>query len=136
MSVCELSLPEQTSTSSFSTDSASRCISLLSIDLVEGLPVEEVHRRALCARKTFAGAKRALCFWLREVEKRGLFREFGCSNTFHYAEVHLKLSLHTISELLRTGKEIERFPLLAEALAGGEISASKVREISRAERAA
>jgi len=109
----------------------SEVISSQTYDLVEGLPAEEVHRRALAARKAIGGAQRSLCFWLQEVEKRKIFAEFGCSSTFHYAEVHLHLSPHTISELLRTAREIERFPLFAQGLAQGEISASKIREISR-----
>lgn len=37
----------------------------------------------------------------------------------------------TIYEFLRTGKELEKLPLLAEAFAEGRIAPSRVREISR-----
>ena len=101
------------------------------LKLVEGLPVEEVHRRALQASTALASAYRALCFWLLEVERRELYRHFGCSNVFHYAELYLELAPHTVAEHLRTGKEMERLPLLARACQEGEIAPSKLREISR-----
>jgi hypothetical protein len=100
-------------------------------DLVEGLPHEEVHRRALAARRIHARAARALSFWLLEIEKRRLYREFGCSSVFQYAELHLELAPHTIAEYLRMAREMEHLPLLAEACARGEISPAKLREISR-----
>jgi hypothetical protein len=78
-----------------------------------------------------AGAHRALCFWLVEVEKRQIYRDFGCSSVFGYAELYLELAPHTIAEILRTGKEMAKLPLLAAACQRGEIAPSKIREISR-----
>lgn len=131
MSALELSRPERKSVSSLSTDSASECVSFHLTDLVEGLPADEVHKRALGARKILGRAQRALCFWLVEIEKRKLFKNFGCSSVFHYAETCLELSPATIYEFLRTGRELEKLPLIAKACAKGDIAPSKVREISR-----
>lgn len=100
-------------------------------ELEEGLPAEEVHRRALEARKTLAHAQRVLSFWLVEMERRELYRHFGCSNVYQYAELYLELAPHTICEYLRSGKEMEKLPLLAAACARGDVSPSKIREISR-----
>ncbi len=96
-----------------------------------GLPVEEVHRRALKARRRLAKAQRDLCYWLVEIEKRELYRYYGARSVFHYAELYLELAPHTIAEYLRSGREMERLPLLAEACGRGEISPSAMREISR-----
>jgi len=96
-----------------------------------GLPAEEVHRRALKARRRLAKAQRDLCYWLVEIEKRRLYRNFGARSVFHYAELYLELAPHTIAEYLRCGREMERLPLLAEACERGEISPSAMREISR-----
>lgn len=101
------------------------------LELLEGLPPEEVHRRALEARKALGHAQRALCFWLLEIEKRKLYHYFGCSSVFHYCEIYLELAPHTIAEFLRTGKELEKLPRLAQAVAKGQVAPSKVREISR-----
>jgi len=99
--------------------------------LEEGLPAEEVHRRAVLARKHLAHAQRALSFYLVDMEKRMLYRHFGCSSVFQYGELYLELAPHTIAEYLRSGKEMAKLPLLAAACEQGEISPSKIREISR-----
>ena len=99
--------------------------------LEEGLPADEVHRRAVDARKHLAYAQRALSFWLVDMEKRTLYRHFGCSSVFQYGELYLELAPHTIAEHLRSGKEMAKLPLLAAACEKGEISPSKIREISR-----
>ena len=102
-----------------------------SMDLVQGLSSEEVHRRALAARKFYGKAEKALTFWIMEMDERKLYRDFGCSNVFQYATRYLSLGEHTIAELLRTGKALTRLPLLSEAYEKGQISSSHVREISR-----
>lgn len=99
--------------------------------LTEGLPPREVHRRALAARKALGKVQSALSFWLLKVERRRIFELFGCSSVFSCAEQYLDLSPHTIAEHLRTGKELQHLPKLAEACARGEVAATKVREISR-----
>jgi hypothetical protein len=99
--------------------------------LQAGLSADDVHHRALVARAHLAKAQRALCFWLVETEKRGLYKCFGCSSVFQYGELCLELAPHTIAEYLRSGREMEKLPLLAEACEKGEISFSKLREISR-----
>lgn len=65
------------------------------------------------------------------MEGRELYRHYGCSSVFHYAELYLELAPHTIAEYLRSGREMARLPLLAAASARGEVSPSKIREISR-----
>ncbi|MGV8121351.1 MAG: HNH endonuclease [Candidatus Xenobiia bacterium LiM19] len=99
--------------------------------LTHGLSGPEVHRRALEARKLFGKAQKALAFWINEIETRKIYREFGCSNIYHYAASHLALGEHTIAEMLRTGKALEKLPLLSQAYEKGEISSTHVREITR-----
>lgn len=100
-------------------------------DLAGGLPVEEVHRRAVSARKLLGKAQGALGFWLMEIDERKLYLEFCCSSTFHYAAVHLDLEGHTVAEYLRTGKALRELPGLAQAYGSGDISPSKAREVTR-----
>ena len=99
--------------------------------LTHGLSGPEVHRRALEARKLFGKAQKALAFWINEIDARKIYREFGCSNIYHYATSHLALGEHTIAEMLRTGKALEHLPLLSQAYEEGEISSTHVREITR-----
>ena len=99
--------------------------------LTHGLSGSEVHRRALEARKLFGKAQKALAFWINEIDARKIYREFGCSNIYHYATSHLALGEHTIAEMVRTGKALEHLPLLSQAYEKGEISSTHVREITR-----
>ena len=92
---------------------------------------EEVHKRALAARKLYGKAEKALTFWIMEMDERKLYKDFGCSNVFQYATRYLSLGEHTIAELLRTGKALAQLPLLSEAFEKGQISSSHIREISR-----
>ncbi|MGV8119288.1 MAG: hypothetical protein AB2L14_05940 [Candidatus Xenobiia bacterium LiM19] len=101
------------------------------LDLKQGLSAEEVHKRALLARKVYGKAQKALTFWIIEMDERKLYRDFGCSNVFQYASRYLSLGEHTIAELLRTGKALAQLPLMSEAFEKGQISSSHVREISR-----
>ena len=75
--------------------------------------------------------QKALAFWINEIDTRKIYREFGCSNIYHYATSHLALGEHTIAELLRTGKALEKLPLLSQAYEKGEISSTHIREITR-----
>ncbi len=99
--------------------------------LTHGLSGQEVHRRAIEARKLFGKAQKALAFWVIEIDTRKIYREFGCSNIYHYATRHLSLGEHTISELLRTGRALEKLPILSLAYERGEISSTHIREITR-----
>ncbi|MHC9540455.1 MAG: HNH endonuclease [Vulcanimicrobiota bacterium] len=95
------------------------------------LSSEEVHKKALAARKLYGKTEKALTFWIMEMDERKLYNDFGCSNIFQYATRYLSLGEHTIAELLRTGKALVQLPLLSEALEKGQISSSHIREISR-----
>ncbi|MHC9539841.1 MAG: hypothetical protein AB9903_10010 [Vulcanimicrobiota bacterium] len=95
------------------------------------LSADEVHKRALAARKLYEKAEKALTFWMVEMDERKLYRDFDCSNVFQYATRYLSLGEHTIAEILRTGKALVQLPLLSEAFEKGQISSSHIREISR-----
>jgi len=98
-------------------------------DLVYGLPAREVRRLARKARKKMGESTRALLFWLTEVDRRKLFKQYGFSSTFAFAENELELDGHTVAELLRTARSLQGLPLLLEV--ADEIAPSKLREISR-----
>jgi len=101
------------------------------LDLIQGLSSEEVHKRALAARKLYGKAEKAMTFWIMEMDERKLYNDFGCSNVFQYATRYLSLGEHTIAEILRTGKALAQLPLLSKAFEKGQISSSHIREISR-----
>ena len=72
-----------------------------SMDLVQSLSSEEVHKRALAARKLYGKAEKALTFWIIEMDERKLYKDFGCSNIFQYATRYLSLAEHTIAEITK-----------------------------------
>ncbi len=112
-------------------DTDSKISQIDGLDLKQGLTSEEVHKRALASRKLFGKAQKALAFWVNEIDARKIYREYGCSNIYHYATRHLSLGEHTITELLRTGRALEKLPLLSQAYERGEISSTNIREITR-----
>ncbi len=95
------------------------------------LPADEVHRRAMAARRLAGKAHHLLAQWLVEMDERKLYAAFGCSSVFMYAELNLHLEGHTVAEYLRTGRALKDYPLLAEAYESGMLSSSKLREITR-----
>ena len=64
------------------------------------LSSEEVHKRALAARKLYGKTEKALTFWMVEMDERQLYRDFGCSNVVQYATRYLSLGEHTIAIFL------------------------------------
>ena len=84
------------------------------LELKQGLSSEEVHKRALASRKLYGKVQKALTFWINEIDARKIYKEFDCSNIYHYATCHLSLGEHTTAELLRTGRALEKLPLLSQ----------------------
>lgn len=100
-------------------------------EFIEGLPSSEAHKRATLARNLLGCASRALALWLIEIDKRKLYLDFCCSSVYQYASLHLSLEGHAVSEYLRTGRALQNLPSLSRAYEKGEISSSKMREITR-----
>ncbi len=114
-----------------SENPSSREIPLCDCEFIEGLPASEAHERALSARALLGRAQRNLALWLIDINERKLYLEFSCSSVYQYGALHLNLDGHTVAEYLRTGHALRKLPLLSEAYKKGQISSSKVREITR-----
>lgn len=126
----EQSGPEKNLSSSPLPDPASST-AIADCEFIEGLPASEAHERATLARKILGCASRALALWLIEIDKRKLYLDFCCSSVYQYASLHLSLEGHSVSEYLRTGRALQNLPSLSRAYENGEISSSKMREITR-----
>jgi hypothetical protein len=103
----------------------------LDFQFVKNLPPEEVHTRALSARKLLGKAEKTLVSWLVEIQDRKLYQNFACSSIYHYASRYLKLAEHTVAEFLRSGRKLAELPLLSSAYEQGELSSTHIREITR-----
>jgi hypothetical protein len=47
------------------------------LELKQGLPSDEVHKRALAARNLYGKVQKALTFWIMEMDERKLYNDFG-----------------------------------------------------------
>src|SRR5690606_29374668 len=92
---------------------------------------ERVHEKlgGLAERRAKLDAEEA--HLLRYAEEIKLWRGFGCATMTEYLERKLGYKPHTAVERLRVARVITELPLIAEALAQGELPHSAVRELSR-----
>src|SRR5690606_1391835 len=92
---------------------------------------ERVHEKLgdLARRRAKLDAEEA--HLLRYGEELKLWRGFGCGSMMEYLERELGYKPHTAAERLRVARVITELPLIAEALAQGELPHSAVRELAR-----
>jgi hypothetical protein len=95
------------------------------------LSTDELHERALSIRRSQAMLNWELAMCLRALEKVGGFGKLACSSVEMYARTRLNLNPQKASELLRASRRLETAPLMSEAFRQGELSWSKVRELTR-----
>ncbi len=68
---------------------------------------------------------------LRYAEELKLWRGWGFTGMLEYLERVMGYAPHTASERLRVARALGELPLLEEALEGGVLAHSAVRELSR-----
>ncbi len=101
------------------------------LNLVQGLPGQRVLQETLVAARTGDIHNRALCFWLAEMDERGLSVLAGCPTTVDFARRRLDLSRRQARDLIATGRGLNELERIDEAFATGAISWSKTRLIVR-----
>jgi hypothetical protein len=105
--------------------------SLFPLELTADLGKEELQQRMLQALRGGEICNRALAFYLADMERRQLHREFGCDDTATFAVQHLGLSRGRARDLLTTGRKLAGLRRLDAAFANGKLSWSKVRRLAR-----
>ena len=103
----------------------------IEINMVAGLPAEEVVRRLATASRVGDACQRVQAFYLIDLEQRGLHQVLGFASVLQLARQRLGMSRSRASELLSTGRRLLALPLLDAAFARGELSWSKVRRLAR-----
>ena len=101
------------------------------VELVRGLPRKLLLQRIFHHMRNGEVAKRALGFYLLDMEERREYQALGYSSTVHFAEVKLGLSPKETRELIRISRRLEELVEIDRAFTQGEISWSKVRELTR-----
>jgi hypothetical protein len=85
--------------------------------------------RTIARRRAALDAEEAR--WLREAEAMQLWRRFGMVSMLDYLERVLDHSSRTAQDRLRVARALGSLPRLTDALAGGAMSFSAVRELTR-----
>ncbi len=85
--------------------------------------------RGIAARRAALDAEEA--HLLRYAEELKLWRGFACGSMLEYMERALGYAPRTAIDRLRVARAIADLPVLAEALEGGELAHSAVRELTR-----
>ena len=93
-----------------------------------GLKAMEVHSRLVLLARVDRRVESALCFYLQEVEERGLYIDYGHACTVDYARECLGFEDRKTRTLLHLARRFKELPKMKESFSRGEISYTKARE--------
>ena len=88
-----------------------------SLDLVFGLPLEQLHERLRRAARKQGDGKRELAHFLVDLDERRLYRDTGHASTVHFAEAWLDEPQRRTRELLQFGRALNRLKIVEAAYA-------------------
>jgi 5-methylcytosine-specific restriction endonuclease McrA len=90
--------------------------------------VDEALRQALAVRDR---AQECAVLWFAEVQRRGLFRELDYASLHLYATQALGFSDNRAWQFKRLADDLDRLPLLREAVTVGELGWTKAQQVAR-----
>lgn len=90
--------------------------------------VDAALRQALSACDR---ARECAVLWFAEVQRRALYREFGCASLEIYATGSLGFTQNRYWQFKRLADDLERLPALKEAVATGELGWTKAQQVAR-----
>jgi len=93
------------------------------------LSAREVHTRLQRALTDLQRAERNAVLWFAEVMRRELYRELGYGSIYHYATEALGFSKSKTAQFIRLTLSLEELPVLRQAVANGDVSWTKAREV-------
>lgn len=94
-----------------------------------GLKAMEVHSRLVLLARVDRRVESALCFYLQEVEERGLYIDYGHACTVDYVRECLGLEDRKTRTLLHLARRFKELPKMKESFSRGEIPYTKAREV-------
>ena len=94
------------------------------------LSAREVHARLQRALADLQRAERNAVLWFAEVMRRELYRDLGYGSIYHYATEALGFSKSKTAQFIRLTLSLEELPVLRQAVAKGEVSWTKAREVA------
>jgi 5-methylcytosine-specific restriction endonuclease McrA len=90
--------------------------------------VDAALREALAACDC---ARECAVLWFAEVQRRALYREFGHASLELYATQGLGFSLNRYWQFKRLADDLERLPVLRDAVAAGRLGWTKAQQVAR-----
>ncbi len=96
------------------------------VELVPGLPFEDLRSRLLQANRLSDINRRILAFYLHDMDRRRLYQMSGHANTAHWAAQQLDMNPPRTRDYVRVGHALLALPLLDDAFLSGRLSWSKV----------
>ncbi len=98
------------------------------LEMERGLKAMEVHSRLVLLARLERRVESALCFYLQEVEERGLYIDYGHACTVDYARESLGFEDRKTRTLLHLARRFKELPKMKESFSRGEIPYTKARE--------
>ncbi len=92
---------------------------------------QPVHEQIVAIARGLTSHERELCWWLARADQLGVHQACGFASLFEYADRYVGLNRRQTEERLRVGRNLARLPAMDQAFGEGEITWSKVRELSR-----
>jgi hypothetical protein len=100
-------------------------------DFAAGLPAAQVDTLLRQALGACDGAHECAVLWFAEVQRRGLYRQLGHASLQLYATQALGFSDNRYYQFKRLADDLDRLPVLREAVETGEIGWTKAQQIAR-----
>jgi hypothetical protein len=98
--------------------------------------IEELDRNILSLCTRINAATYELLVMIREFDERCGFLKWGLLNSAEWLAFRCDLSLITAKEKVRVARALKDLPLVSESFSSGELSYTKVRELTRVANAA
>jgi 5-methylcytosine-specific restriction endonuclease McrA len=96
-----------------------------------GLPAARAHQGLKQALAAVHSAEKNALLWFADILRRKLYRDLGYSSIQTYAAEALGFSPSKTSQFLRLAESLQELPELRSAIARGEVSWTKAREVVR-----
>ena len=100
-------------------------------EFATGLPAAQVDASLRLALAACNRARECAVLWFAEVQRRGLYRSLGHASLQIYATWALDFSENRYWQFKRLADDLERLPVLREAVASGEVGWTKAQRVAR-----
>ncbi|MBK8164333.1 MAG: HNH endonuclease [bacterium] len=100
-------------------------------EFAPGLPAARVDASLRQALAACDQARECAALWFAEVARRGLYRQLGHASLQLYATQDLGFSDNRYHQFKRLADDLERLPVLREAVATGQVGWTKAQQVAR-----